>query len=171
MKVYSNNITSGHLDLQVGKFGVQMVKSKVPTRSFHIAWEDLPEKTKSLALTFVDHDAIPVCGFSWIHWTVANINPADGSLPENASEELDLLEGINSWASPLLPSITKLLDEEATAYGGCAPPDRPHLYTIEVYALDTLLNLKPGFYMSDLYHAMHGHMLAKVRLEAVYKDQ
>ena len=35
--------------------------------------------------------------------------------------------------------------EEASFYGGMAPPNCLHRYELIVYALDTKLNLKPGF--------------------------
>ena len=39
-----------------------------PVRSFPIHIEEVPEGAASLALAFIDFDAIPVGGFCWIHW-------------------------------------------------------------------------------------------------------
>ena len=38
-----------------------------PIISFPVDISDVPAGTHSLAFTFVDHDAIPVGGFTWIH--------------------------------------------------------------------------------------------------------
>ena len=34
--------------------------------SFPITIEEVPEGTQTLALTFIDYDSTPVCGFTWI---------------------------------------------------------------------------------------------------------
>jgi Raf kinase inhibitor-like YbhB/YbcL family protein len=144
----------------------------MPTRSLPLAWEDVPNGAASLGVIFIDHDAIPTCGFSWIHWTVANVDPKLGALPENISIQKTLLEGLNSWGSDIIPPDWKLArKEDAIGYGGCAPPDKPHRYTVEVYALDTLLPLQRGFYMNDMLKAMEGHVLAQQTLHGVYKTQ
>ncbi|MBX9706048.1 MAG: YbhB/YbcL family Raf kinase inhibitor-like protein, partial [Gammaproteobacteria bacterium] len=83
----------------------------------------------------------------------------------------ELLQGVNSWASGIVPEEWHLSHEEASAFGGCAPPDKPHTYTIEVYALDTTLKLKSGFYMNEMLKAMQGHVLAKAVLEAEYPNE
>lgn len=50
------------------------------------------------------------------------------------------------------------------------PPDKPHTYEIHVYALDTLLNLKNGFYLNELYDAMEGHILDDFTLKGIYRN-
>lgn len=170
MNIYSNNIHAGYLDDAFGHRGSQFIKSK-PSRSFHVAWQDLPAQTQSLALTFLDYDAVPVCGFPWIHWTVANIDPAWRHLPENASIEMPLLEGVTSWNSGLLDEEWYLSKEEATGFGGSAPPDKAHLYTLTLYALDTTLHLNRGFYMNELWQAMDGHILDQATLQMWYKSK
>jgi len=171
MKIYSNNIIDGYFNDKIGYRGNQFLKNKKPNRSFHIAWQDLPKGTNTLALTFIDHDSIPVCGFSWIHWIVANIDPNCKELPENASVDMALLEGVTSWNSWLLPEEYKLDKEDATGFGGCSPPDAPHLYTVELYAIDQTLELPRGFYMNELFKKMQGHILDKARLHAMYKTK
>jgi len=169
MKINSKSIENGYFKNEIGHHGTQFLKGIKPNFSFHLAWEDVPANTKSLVLIFIDHDAIPVCGFTWIHWTVANIDPALKELPENASVNMDLLEGVTSWNSGIIPEDWRLNREDATGFGGCAPPDKEHLYTIELYALDKLLTLERGFYMNELLKAMSGHVLEKCTLEALYK--
>ena len=44
-----------------------------PVVNFPIAVSDVPAGTETLAIAFIDYDAIPVGGFPWIHWTVANL--------------------------------------------------------------------------------------------------
>jgi Raf kinase inhibitor-like YbhB/YbcL family protein len=168
MKIYSNSIVNGYFDPKFGKHGTQFFKN-MPSRSFHLAWDDLPVNTKSLALVFIDHDAITPMGFTWIHWVVANIDPALTELPENASVEQNLLQGVNSWRSPLLPEADRLTREEASHFGGCAPPDQPHRYTIKLYALNTLLDLKPGFPLNELLHTVEGHVLDKAKIYGWYR--
>lgn len=169
--VFSNSILNGYLKDAMGHRGEQFIKNKMPSRSFHLGWKQLPEETESLALLFIDHDAIPVCGFSWIHWTVANIDPALGELPENASVDMYLLEGVNSWASGLLPTEWKLDKEDAIGYGGCAPPDKEHCYTVKLFALDNKLNLSRGFYLNEMINQMEGHILAHAKLQFLYKTK
>lgn len=171
MKLYSNNIHQGYLDDVCGHRGGPMFKNKKPTHSFHLGWKALPVGTKTLALVFIDYDAIPVCGFPWIHWTVANIDPIPGELTENASVTQSLLEGVTSWSSGLLPEEWKLAQDEDMGYGGCAPPDKTHVYQVEVYALDTFLALKRGFYLNELLHAIEGHVLEKTALKFRYKPR
>lgn len=171
MKIQSTSIVNDYFKDAIGHRGANFLKGVKPNYSFHLSWEDLPPNTVSLALIFVDHDAIPVCGFTWIHWTVANIDPALKELPENASVNLDLLEGVTSWSSGIIPKEWRLSKEEDAGFGGCAPPDKEHLYTIELYALDKKLALPRGFMMNELLKAMKGHVLDKATLEAWYKTK
>ncbi len=171
MKIHSHSIINGYFKDSIGHRGTQFLKDKKPNHSFHLAWEDLPKNTQSLALIFIDHDAIPVCGFTWIHWTVANIDPALKELPENASITMNLVEGITSWSSGIIPADWRLDKKEDAGFGGCAPPDKEHLYTIELYALDKQLTLSRGFMMNELLKAMKGHVLDKATLEALYKTK
>lgn len=171
MKITSSSIVDGYLDAKFGYRGTQFSKNQKPNRSLQLSWSDLPAGTKTLALIFIDHDAVPVCGFTWVHWTVANIDPALSELPENASLDMDLLQGVTSWHSGLLPEGMRLSKEEASGYGGCAPPDKTHQYTLTLYALDTALDLQPGFYINELIKAMEGHVLAKAKLQMLYKSK
>jgi len=171
MKIWSHNIKNNFLADPFGHRGTEFIKTK-PCRSFHLAWEGAPEKTQSLALIFLDYEAIPVCGFPWIHWTVGNIQPGKngcGELHENISIEKNLLEGVTSWNSKLLPKERYLDKEDATGYGGSAPPDKAHLYTIDLYALDKTLDLKRGFFMNELITQMKNHILAQASLDFWYK--
>lgn len=169
MKISSKSIVNGYFVDNIGHRGTHFFKDVKPNYSFHLAWKDLPKDTVSLALTFVDHDAIPVCGFTWIHWTVANIDPKSNEIPENASTNSNLLEGVTSWCSGIIPADWRLSKEDDAGFGGCAPPDQEHLYTIELYALDKKLDVSHGFFMNDLLKAMKGHILDKCILEALYK--
>ena len=171
MKIFSDSIVNGYIKPEIGKLGTQFIKGRMPSWSPHLAWRELPKNTKSLAITFLDYDAVPVCGFTWIHWIVANIDSQLGELSENSSVDGDLIEGVNSWASKFLPDEFRLDKSEATAFGGCAPPDKPHQYTITVYALDSMLDLEHGFYLNELLKAMEGHTLASATLKGIYRHE
>ncbi len=171
MKIFSKSIENGYFADRFGHHGTDFIQGKKPSRSFQISWQDIPSGTKTLALVCIDHDAIPVCGFTWIHWAVANIDPKLGELPENASQEKDLLEGVTSWNSGFLPPEWYLSKEDAIGYGGMAPPDKEHEYEVKLYALDNSLSLTKGFYLNELYKAIEGHVLAEARLIGLYKSK
>lgn len=117
----------------------------------------------SYALVLEDKDAFPVSGFSWIHWTAANITRT--VIKENESQTAtDFVQGVNSWISDQGGNTP---EQACSYYGGMAPPNAPHLYELHVYALDTLLDLKPGFYYNELYRQMEGHILDQVTIKEV----
>ena len=95
-----------------------------------------------------------------MHWVLYD-------LPATTSE---LAEGVPQ--SQLLPDGAKqgLNDFRRIGYGGpCPPPGKPHRYFFKLYALDVLLDLKPGLTKKDLEHAMEKHILAQAQLMGTYQ--
>ncbi len=117
-----------------------------------------------------DYDAIPVCGFSWIHWTVANIPVTLDGLKENSSREMNqLIQGKNSLASKQI--CGEMPDATTCFYGGPRPPDKDHEYEITCYALDTEFDLKPGFRLNELLSKMRGHILESKTIYGKYSAE
>lgn len=164
--VSSAGIMDGVIHDKYGKRG-ELNESGMPTYSLPLEFHNAPVGTVSYALVLEDKDAYPVSGgFSWVHWTAANITKS--ALAENESKfAKDFVQGVNSWTSYQGGSQST---ESASFYGGMAPPDAPHTYEIHVYALDTLLDLQNGFLMNKLYHAMDGHILAQYTLKGTYAN-
>ncbi len=136
-----------------------------PVRSFPIGLMDVPEEAKSLALTLLDWDAIPVGGFCWIHWIACNIPPSTRFIPENASQAggVPCVQGCNSDFSPFAGGLTS--PNVIHRYVGPQPPDKMHAYTLTVYALDRVLDLREGYYLNEFRRAMRDHVLEEARIE------
>lgn len=153
---------NGYLPEKYSKYAHESFKNgDNPIVSFPIEFQYIPEGTKSLALTFIDHDAVPVCGFSWIHWLACNITPHATGLEEDMSRNntLGIVQGQNSFASPFLGEVdTRIIHQ----YVGPTPPDKDHEYTLTVYALDTVLDLQDGYLLNDFYKEIDGHVISKV---------
>lgn len=166
MKVTSKGIVDGVIQDKYGKRG-KLNKFQIPTYSLPIKIEGAPSKTKSYAIFLEDKDAIPVSeGFSWIHWSAANI--MTNEILENISKDTyDFVQGLNSWISIQGGSVPK---EYACYYGGMAPPDKPHVYELTVYALDTVLDLKNGFYPNEMFRKMDGHILESTTIKGIYNN-
>lgn len=167
MKVTSTGIVDGTIDDKYGKHGEQFNENGVPTYSIPLKIENAPEGTKSYVLVLEDKDAFPVSGgFSWIHWTAANITKTE--ILENESQStVDFVQGLNSWTSMQGGNQSK---ELSSFYGGMAPPNAPHLYEIHVYALDIMLDLENGFLYNELYKQMDEHILDQYTLKGTYRD-
>ena len=161
MKIISSAMNGGLIPEKYGKFSSEKNKYGIPSLSVPFTVEDAPEGTVSYALVLDDADAVPVCGFVWIHWIAADIT--DPEVPEGASYNADFVQGTNSL-------VGENGKEGAFGYGGMAPPDAPHTYTLKVYALDCKLGLEDGFYYNELLHAMKGHVLATAEVEGVYNN-
>ena len=96
-----------------------------------LKWEGAPAGTKGFVIICDDPDA-PV-GI-WDHWLLFNIPASETELNENIPDLPELTNGIrqgkNSWGR--------------SDYGGPCPPSGTHRYFFKLYALDTMLDLKPG---------------------------
>jgi Raf kinase inhibitor-like YbhB/YbcL family protein len=124
-----------------------------------LGWGDPPEQTKSFALLVEDPDAP---GKTWVHWILFNIPPDIRQLSDNIPKQKTLAgnqrQGTNDFGK--------------IGYGGpCPPKGAPHRYFFRLYALDKMLDLKPGATKPELLKAMEGHILAKAELMGRYQRQ
>jgi hypothetical protein len=126
-------------------------------RSPALAWSGLPAGTQSLVLIVDDPDAP---GRTWVHWVLYDIPPALTGLPE----------GVSADPQPAGLGVNGVNDFKKSGYGGpCPPRGKPHRYFFKLYALDTLLNLKPGATKADLEAAIEGRLLAQAQLIGTYQ--
>lgn len=109
-----------------------------PIVSFPFYIDELDPSVQFLHWEFVDPDSIPVCGFQWNHWSLANL-PVDAlmydfndshalAIPADFSRTVsamipETVQGRTSAASPLLKGRS---DDPAVTmrYNGPYPPDR-----------------------------------------------
>lgn len=159
-------LENGLLPDRFGKYAPAKYKIEGHTiRSFPIKIEQVPKGAQSLALEFLDWDAIPVGGFCWIHWSACNIAPDTALIPENASaaQTLACVQGSNSNFSALAGRQKRR--EVVCRYSGPCPPDKTHIYTLTVYALDCMLDLDEGYYLNEFRRAIQNHVLDKASFE------
>lgn len=123
-----------------------------------LQWHGVPANTKSLVLICDDPDAP---AGTWVHWVVYNI-PAtkiDLAYITDRSEKLSdgTMQGLNSW-----PHV---------GYDGPCPPigHGIHHYHFKLYALDTMLNLKPKASKQEVETAMKNHVIAQTELVGLYE--
>ena len=167
MNVISSGIINGRIGAQYGKRGTQFNENDIPTYSLPFKVQNAPEGTVSFAIVLEDKDAYPVTGgFVWIHWLAANITRFE--IKDNESQTAtDFIQGRNSWTSIQGGEQSA---ERSSYYGGMTPPDQPHTYELHVYALDKMLDLKTGFLLNELFHAMEGHILEQYTLKGIYEN-
>jgi len=115
----------------------------------HLSWEDIPEETKSFALSVTDPDAP---GGTWIHWLVYDMSKElreieRGSLPEGAKEVMN--------------------DFGRKSYGGPCPPSGTHRYFFTIYALDT--EYLEGLNKRNFSDKVEKHTIEKAVIKGLYK--
>jgi len=121
-----------------------------------LAWDNVPEATKSLALISDDPDAP---AGTWVHWVIYNLPPNLRELPENIPGQKTLENG----------SLQGTNDFRKIGYGGPCPPSGTHRYYFKLYALDTVLGCDPGMTKAELLKAMEDHLIARGQLLGTYK--
>lgn len=119
-----------------------------PKISFPIEWNDFNNDSKYVHIVLVDYDSNPVCGFTYFHWGIANIEIEKYKLgiPENFSEshKNELCQAINSsfvWSKD---------KNDALGYYGPFPPNCPHIYTMYIITTNQPLNLENGWLVNDI---------------------
>ena len=126
---------------------------------------EIDPAARYLHWAFTDPDSIPVCGFEWIHWTVANL-PIDAlmydfndshalQIPPDFSRQLpsmipETVQGRTSAASKLVGSTNP---QVTMRYNGPQPPDKD--YSLHVWGTaKPLPGLNQGFWLNELFHAL-----------------
>jgi Raf kinase inhibitor-like YbhB/YbcL family protein len=123
-----------------------------PDVSPPLRWGDPPHGTRSFVLIADDPDA-PMG--TWVHWVIFNLPERQRDLPEGVPAQETLPNGARQG----------LNDFKNVGYGGpCPPPGKPHRYYFRLYALDTMLDLKPRATKAKVLEACKGHILAEAEL-------
>ena len=154
------------------EFGKEAKKEDImqgnPVRSFAFEVDNLPKGTEYIAFTLIDYDAIPVCSFPQIHWSVADlkVNGDSIQIEENMSRIGQLIQGKNSFSSQFLDGDFSEID---TMFVGPTPPDRDHNYTLKVFALSEKTGLKNGFWVNELLNKVKDLTLGTVELDLIGK--
>lgn len=125
-----------------------------------LAWEGIPEDTKSLAIICTDPDAP---GGEWTHWVVWGILPVLKSLDENQPKTGMLVNGASQGIN----------DFGQIGWDGPSPPSGTHRYVFTLNALDvnlwhdkTLVTGKSNY--NDLKTAMQNHIIKSVTLIGLF---
>jgi Raf kinase inhibitor-like YbhB/YbcL family protein len=124
-----------------------------------LTWSGVPEAARELALICDDPDAPG--REPWVHWVICKIPASATALPEGVarteapSEPAGAVQGKNSWGR--------------IGYGGPAPPSGVHHYHFKLYAVDAMLDVRPGLDKHGLLAAMHGHIIAQGELVGTYQ--
>lgn len=169
-----------------------------PNRNPHLAWDDVPEGTRSFALLCIDPDAptvpetvgrddvqIPVeqPRGDFVHWAMVDIAPdvrgiAAGSCSDGVTARGKLsppgpegaCQGLNDYTGWFAGDAQ--MGGDYLGYDGPYPPFndlRTHRYFFRVFALDVAtLDLPARFTAADALRAMHGHVLAEALVHGTY---
>ena len=121
-----------------------------------MAWKGAPAQTKSFALILHDPDA-PIRG-GFTHWVIYNM---DAKLNQ-------LVEDIPRQGNVARVGMQGKNDASQIGYMGPCPPSGTHRYVARLFALDTMLRLKPGATKKELEGAMRGHILESATLIGAY---
>ena len=156
MVLSSDGIIDGVIADKYGMRGDQK-EGQTPTLSIPLSIENAPTGTVCYAVSMMDPDSKPLCGYEWTHWLAVNIVTTD--LPEDASicMKAEMTQCMNDFGS--------------IGYGGPTPPDKPHTYVITVFALDCMIDLADGFSKDEFGAALSGHVLAEAQIKGSYANE
>jgi len=95
---------------------------------------------------------------TWVHWVIFDI-PRRRPCWQKESPGRRTARGRDAGDN----------DFRKIGYGGPCPPGGTHRYFFKLYALDTMLGLKPGITKDQLLKALRGHILAEAQLMGTYR--
>ena len=196
MRMRSNSF--GHGEPIPAEFALGAPDGFGGNRNPHVAWDEVPDGTRSFVLMCIDTDAptdpalvageapIPVAHprGDFVHWVVADI-PAgvrevaagaasDGvarrGTPAGGLAGIGGRQGLNDYTGWFAADADMRGDYHG--YDGPYPPAhdlRTHRYFFRVFALDVdALDLPAKFTAADVFRAMHGHVLGEAAEYGTY---
>jgi Raf kinase inhibitor-like YbhB/YbcL family protein len=119
-----------------------------------LAWSNVPANAESLAIIMDDLDGSDGPRAEWL---IYNIPPQWRVMPENTPKLGELQDGILQGRN----------DCGKIGYHG--PHRGLSRYEFNIYALDRVLDLKPGISKKELHQAMLGHILEEGDLAVIFK--
>ena len=164
-------------------------------RNPHLAWDDVPNGTESLALFCIDPDApqdaslahrddqaLPLTALrgDFYHWSLLDIpismrviaagEFSSGITPRGKAAGSGLRQGINDYTGWFAGDAAMVGDYYG--YDGPCPPwndERIHHYIFRLYALDVpQLALPERFTGQQAHAALYGHILDEAQLVVAY---
>ncbi len=122
-----------------------------------LKWSGAPANTKAFVLIVDDPDATHG---TWVHWVLYDLPATATELPADVARSQYVAGG----------AMQGLNDFRHLGYGGpMPPPGKPHRYFFKLYALDRLLELKPGLSKKEIEHAMEKNVVAQSQLMGTYQ--
>ncbi|WP_130834454.1 kinase inhibitor [[Erwinia] mediterraneensis] len=157
MRVYSQDFNDG--DKMPERHVFNGMGYQGDNLSPHLAWDEVPEGTKSFVVTCYDPDA--PTGSGWWHWVVANIPAQVTVLPQGAGS------GVAELPADAIQTRT---DFGQNGYGGAAPPQgESHRYIFSVHALDVeKLDVDENASGAMVGFNVHFHALASASITVKY---
>ncbi len=198
MKLWSETFRDGGLMPADNAFAEIDPASRVRlagNRNPHLAWDEVPNGTESLALFCIDPDApqdaslanrddqaLPLTASrgDFYHWSLLDLPPAmrvvaagefsSGITPRGKAAGTVLREGINDYTGWFAGDPDMAGDYYG--YDGPCPPwndERIHHYIFRLYALDVpQLALPERFTGQQAHAALYGHILDEAQLVVAY---
>ena len=180
------------------EFAMGQADGLAGNRNPHLAWEDVPEGTRSFALLCIDPDAptvpetvgrddleIPVeqPRGDFIHWAMVDIaadlrrieagSCSDGVTPkgkQNPPGPRGAHQGLNGYTGWFAGDAD--MGGDYFGYDGPYPPFndlRMHRYFFRLFALDVdNLEVQERFAAADVLRAIQGHVLAEAAVHGTY---
>ena len=196
MRIHSDSFANGE-PIQA-EFAMGQSDGFGGNRNPHLAWEDIPEGTRSFALLCIDPDAptvpetvgredmeIPVeqPRGDFVHWTMIDIaadvrlieagSCSDGLTPKgkhNPPGPPGARQGLNDYTGWFAGDAD--MGGDYFGYDGPYPPFndlRTHRYFFRLFALDVdKLDVPERFAAADVLHALHGHVLGEALVYGTY---
>ena len=130
-----------------------------------LAWANAPASTKAFAVVCDDPDAGNPPPFT--HWVVYNVPATAKGLPE--AMPIDPTAPLPAGLAGTVQGTNGF--RRAIYRGPAPPPGKVHHYHFVVYALDTVISMKPGqvpLNRAELTEAMKGHIVGQGELVATY---
>ena len=196
MRIHSDSFTHG--GPLPAEFALGAPEGFGGNRNPHLAWDDVPDGTRSFALLCIDTDAptdpalvagdapIPVDHprGEFVHWVMVDIpadvreipagSCSDGVTPggKQAPHGPDgVRQGLNDYTGWFAGDDSGLRGDYFGYDGPYPPPNdlRLHRYFFRLFALDVAaLDVPPRFTAADAFQAMHGHVLAEAAVMGTY---
>jgi len=166
--IFSNTLFAKGLTLSSDDMKGQMTNEQVfkgfgcqgKNISPQLSWINVPQGTKSFAITMYDPDA--PTGSGWWHWVVFDIPSNTNQITSNASKLNNLPIG----------SIQGKSDYGSNEFGGSCPPkgDGFHTYITTVYALDVKkLGVNKNTSSAIVGYKLNMHTIEKSSIVTYYK--